>query len=290
MASIVSAGTTNATALNMSADTSGILQLASNNGTVGMTMDTSQNVGIGTSSPTVKLQITAPVVNNAVSVAQIVTNAGTGNAGSGIGLGYGTSNGYYAQLAGVYDNTGSAFTVSTSALTVAATERMRIDSSGNMMVGYTSQIASARLSVLSTSSTNGISCQAGVNTNATFSGLNTSGSATFYVVGTGQIYSTSTSIAAISDQSQKENVVPVPYGLSEVEKLKPVKFDFKEGCASEEKGLLGFIAQEVENVIPELVQPFGEDGLLGLKMGDMLPVLVKAIQELNAKVTALENK
>jgi hypothetical protein len=45
MASIVSAGTTSATALNMSADTSGVLQLASNNGTVAVTVDTSQNVG-----------------------------------------------------------------------------------------------------------------------------------------------------------------------------------------------------------------------------------------------------
>jgi hypothetical protein len=61
MASIVSAGTTSATALNMSADTTGILQLASNNGTVGLTMDTSQNVGIGTASPTGKLNV---VTNN----------------------------------------------------------------------------------------------------------------------------------------------------------------------------------------------------------------------------------
>jgi hypothetical protein len=52
MASIVSAGTTSATALNMSADTTGVLSLASNNGTVGLTMDTSQNVGLGTSLPT----------------------------------------------------------------------------------------------------------------------------------------------------------------------------------------------------------------------------------------------
>jgi len=51
MASIVSAGTTSATALNMSADTTGVLQLASNNGTVALTVDTSQNIGIGTSSP-----------------------------------------------------------------------------------------------------------------------------------------------------------------------------------------------------------------------------------------------
>mgnify|MGYP003349072349 CR=1 FL=1 len=48
MASIISAGTTSATALNMSADTSGVLQLASNNGTVALTVATDQKVGIGT--------------------------------------------------------------------------------------------------------------------------------------------------------------------------------------------------------------------------------------------------
>jgi hypothetical protein len=58
MASIVSAGTTSATALNMSADTTGILQLASNNGTVGLTLSTSQYIGIGTASPTRLLTIT----------------------------------------------------------------------------------------------------------------------------------------------------------------------------------------------------------------------------------------
>jgi hypothetical protein len=50
MASIVSAGTTSATALNMSADTSGVLQLASNNGTVALTIDASQRINIGTTS------------------------------------------------------------------------------------------------------------------------------------------------------------------------------------------------------------------------------------------------
>jgi hypothetical protein len=55
MASIVSAGTTSATALNMSADTSGILQLASNNGTVALTVSTAQNIGFGTTSPAYKI-------------------------------------------------------------------------------------------------------------------------------------------------------------------------------------------------------------------------------------------
>lgn len=50
MASIVSAGTTSATALNMSADTSGVLQLASNNGTVGVTLSTAQNLLVGSTT------------------------------------------------------------------------------------------------------------------------------------------------------------------------------------------------------------------------------------------------
>ena len=51
MASIISAGTSTGTALNLTGDTSGILQLASNNGTTAVTIDTAQNVGIGTASP-----------------------------------------------------------------------------------------------------------------------------------------------------------------------------------------------------------------------------------------------
>ncbi len=59
MASIVSAGTTSATALNMSADTSGVLQLASNNGTVALTVSTAQAIGMGTTSPAYPLDISA---------------------------------------------------------------------------------------------------------------------------------------------------------------------------------------------------------------------------------------
>jgi len=51
MASIISAGTTDSTALNISSDRTGILQLASNNAVTAVTIDGSQNVGIGTASP-----------------------------------------------------------------------------------------------------------------------------------------------------------------------------------------------------------------------------------------------
>ena len=77
MASIVSAGTTSATALNMSADTTGILQLASNNGTVALTVDTSQNVGIGTTAPTARLFVSSAVAGYTSTLADSVTNAAT---------------------------------------------------------------------------------------------------------------------------------------------------------------------------------------------------------------------
>jgi hypothetical protein len=63
MASIISAGTTSATALNMSADTTGILQLASNNGTVALTVATNQNIGIGTSPGSGRITLTQTGTN-----------------------------------------------------------------------------------------------------------------------------------------------------------------------------------------------------------------------------------
>jgi hypothetical protein len=156
------------------------------------------------------------------------------------------------------------------------------------MVNTTTRLANSFLSVYNATD-NAIVAKVGDNTKATIVGLNASGTLTFYVLGSGQIYSTSTSITAISDRSQKENIKDIPYGLSTIQNLQPVQFDFKEGCGSEEKGLLGFIAQDVEQVIPELVKT-NTDDLKTLKMGDMLPVLVKAIQEQQAIIESLTQR
>ena len=66
MASIISAGTTSGTSLNLSGDTSGVLQLASNGSTTAVTIDTSQRVGIGTSSPASQLEVKSPASTNSV--------------------------------------------------------------------------------------------------------------------------------------------------------------------------------------------------------------------------------
>ena len=117
----------------------------------------------------------------------------------------------------------------------------------------------------------------------------------FYVIDSGAIYSTSTSITAISDQSLKTNIKPLETGLAEVMKLQPRRFDWLSGEAT---NVAGFVAQEVQEVLPDLVSPFKhneEETKLGLKMGDMIPTLVKAIQELKTindtltdRISALE--
>jgi hypothetical protein len=126
MASIVSAGTTSATALNMSADTTGILQLASNNGTVAVTVDTSQRVGVGIASPTQVLSLySAPAGGSGVGTAIIITSDGSGGDNGYIGVNKGVGNGLTlgCQNRDIIFQTGNTSPFN-------GTERMRISSAG----------------------------------------------------------------------------------------------------------------------------------------------------------------
>lgn len=115
----------------------------------------------------------------------------------------------------------------------------------------------------------------------------------FYVGWGGTIYATSASISAISDATLKENVRDLETGLTEVMALRPRRFDWKNGDA---QNVAGFVAQEVEQVLPELVTDYvynkDEEGnniiKKSLKMGDILPTLVNAIQEQQAIINQLK--
>jgi hypothetical protein len=124
----------------------------------------------------------------------------------------------------------------------------------------------------------------------------------FYVTMDGTVNATNTTISAISDQRLKENIRDLDAGLAEVLSLKPRKFDWKEGKGQDKKDVRGFIAQEFEQVFPDLIDewkdpaPEGEEPYKSVRQ-DLIPVLVKAIQEqqamiksLEAKVAALESK
>ena len=116
---------------------------------------------------------------------------------------------------------------------------------------------------------------------------------TFYVSSAGQISAVQTSISSLSDERLKENIVDIDTGLDEVMALKPRKFDWKEGEGSSEKNVSGFVAQEVETVLPNLIGSFKHDDLddaKSVKMGDMVPTLVKAIQEQQELIKSLEDR
>jgi hypothetical protein len=94
-----------------------------------------------------------------------------------------------------------------------------------------------------------------------------------------------------SDIRLKTSICPITYGLNEVSQLNPVSFYWCEDV-KERRGLekqIGFIAQEVEPIIPEAVG-LGADGLYSLDPSKIIPALVKSIQELTKRLEVLENK
>jgi len=117
----------------------------------------------------------------------------------------------------------------------------------------------------------------------------------FKVRNDGTIYAQNTTVQSISDIRVKENVRNAAEGLSVINALRPVRFDFKEGFGNDRKNQLGFIAQEMELVFPDAVDVTGEeddngDPYKSVGPAALIPVLVKAIQELTARVAELESK
>jgi hypothetical protein len=85
-----------------------------------------------------------------------------------------------------------------------------------------------------------------------------------------------------SDRRLKENIRRLPYGLKELMQLKPVAYSWKSDPSSKK---IGLIAQEVQQVVPEVVHD-GE--YLGMNYGELVPVLINAIQEQEQRIEQLE--
>ena len=222
------------------------------------------------------------------------SSIGTSWAKTAIGLGVSTGAiTFYTDAAGTVAN----------GTDVTPTERARIDSSGNLLVGTTNASPSAGSGIKDLIAANGASApqlaivtSASTNTTSSLALYSTGAAAyRFYVGDGGTIYATSTTITAISDQRLKENIRDLDAGLSEIMALKPRKFDWKAGKGKDKKNDRGWIAQEFEQVFPDMVDtwqdpaPEGEEPYKAVN-ADLIPVLVKAIQELTARVAQLERQ
>ena len=133
----------------------------------------------------------------------------------------------------------------------------------------------------------------GIGTNFTMptEKLHVVGNARITAVGSGtfannlNITSDGTLTTATSDEKYKYNILPISYGLNTILQLKPVNFQWIKG----EENDLGFIAQDVGEIIPEAVNTNWNSDLL-IRYESIIPILTKAIQEQNALIKSLEQR
>jgi hypothetical protein len=251
MASTISAGTTSGTAIAVAGDTSGVLQLQTNGTTAAVSISTGQQVQVHTAGTA-----SAPVISKSDDT-----------------------------------NTGIFFPAAdTIAFSEGGAESMRIDSSGNVLVGTTST------SIISGWSVKGIA-MSGDLTGGAMTINSSSSTGTQYFIGFGRggslcgsIQSTgtnATSYSTSSDYRLKENIAPMTGALDKVAQLKPVTYTWKsDGTESQ-----GFIAHELQAVVPDCVigekDAVDEDGNIkpqGVDTSFLVATLTAAIQELKAIV------
>ena len=280
MTTTLNASTAGAGGFIATSDNSGVLALQTA-GTTAITVDTSANVGIGTTSPATKLTVATASGNTGVSLIQ--TNGSTRN-----------------WFIGCQYNVNNSFEITPSTAlggTTFTTPALVVDSSGNVLVGKTSfsglsgtgafVASDGRINVVNAASTNVYSTYELYSTGA--------GAYRFYVGAAGTVFATNTTITSLSDVRHKENIRDLDDGLASVMALKPRKFDWKEGKGQDIKNARGFIAQEFETVFPDLIDewrdpaPEGEEPYKAIN-ANLIPTLVKAIQELKAELDELKAK
>jgi hypothetical protein len=255
-------------------------------GTEALRVNSSQNVGIGTTSQNERLRLNS-------------SNAGQAR----MSISYADSAiSFFGSYSGIVGS-GNATDVILSATNVLAfgaggtTERMRITSAGDLLVGATAQyVDTGHIVTNTTGATFGITIRDTASTTGGMSFINSSNTR----VGAIFIGASSTTYSTTSDYRLKEDVQPMAGALAKVSALKPVVYKWKSTGETDE----GFIAHELAEVCPSAVtgekDAVNEDGSIkpqGIDTSFLVATLTAAIQEqqqmietLQAKVAALEAK
>jgi hypothetical protein len=236
------------------------------------------NVGIGTSSPSVRLDARISTLTG-----KVVEFHNSG----GFGIGFTVESNGGVNTINSESNQALAF-----ATNGTSNERMRIDSSGFLLVNTTS--TGGRLVVHEDAGARPILTLQDTDASPTFSNRfvrfrDGSGTEIGHILRQGSAVAYVTS----SDYRIKENVNYNFDATTRLKQLKPARFNF---IADANTTVDGFLAHEVSSIVPEAISgekdAVDEDGnpqYQGIDQSKLVPLLVKTIQELEARITQLEN-
>jgi hypothetical protein len=241
-----------------------------------MTIDGSQNVGIGTASPSYKLSLSGTATTYASS-ASVGFYDTTSTAGARNWLIGNVAAGSYGEL---------NFAVSSAAGGAPTNTKMTLDSSGNLLVGTTSQAYSGKqVTAFSGATHNGLALNETANTSGTtYIGFLNGGTA---IGSVGRVGATAAVIYnTTSDQRLKSNIEPAAPVLDKLMQVQVRQYDWTEGDLHQD---YGFIAQELEPVLSGVVtKGKTEEDMWQMDYSRLTPHLVKAIQEQQAIITQLQ--
>ena len=288
MASIINATTSSGVVIN--SDNTGQLQLQTA-GTNALNIDASQNVGIGTASPTATFGTNVLQMYGSAATEMRFTSGTTGTSiTDGLSVGIDSSS-----IAYLYNRENQPIVFGTNNI-----ERMRIDSSGNVLLGTTTNTPGYKLYVKGGDGNQLILDNAG-STYTTMNYYNNGSNKLtsfwdnttprYYIVPAagGGVYLAAggTSWTSASDERVKDIIEPITDAANKVSTLRAVIGKYKTDEEGTRRAFL--IAQDVHQVFPEAVDTANENEY-GLRYQDTIPLLVAAIKELTERVKELENK
>jgi len=266
--------------------------------TQAMTLDASGRLGVGTTTPQAQIAVgvgsTASANPTYGGNILVAPNMGSLNATGGIEFRASDfSSGYGHRISSPDLGAGNTPLVfERRTLSATWTESARITSGGDLLVGTDNSSAAAGQGVKFLPTGKVFSVITSTESDSYVLYNLTTSAYRFYVTNAGVINATNTTITAISDQRLKENIRDLDDGLGMIMALKPRKFDWKAGKGKDIKGDRGFIAQEFEQVFPDMISewkdpaPEGEEPYKAVN-ANLIPTLVKAIQEQQALITDL---